>query len=67
MRLFSVVPLPCEFQPCHCPCGLYPEHLQSVCDPGSDVWVEEPLQVSAPRALYLISHLLCRQNEEPQV
>ena len=38
-----MVPLPGEFQPGHCPPGLYPVHLQSVCDPGSDVWVEEPL------------------------
>ena len=54
-----MVPLPGEFQPGHCPPGLYPVHLQSVCDPGSDVWVEEPLQVSTPNALPLISHLLC--------
>lgn len=54
-----MVPLPGEFQPGLCPPGLYPVHLQSVCDAGSDVWVEEPLQVSTPNALYLINHLLC--------
>lgn len=30
-----------------------------VSDAGSDVWVEEPLQVSTPNALYLINYLLC--------
>lgn len=46
MRFFSVMSLPAKFQPGLCPPWLYPVDLQSVCDAGSDVWVEEPLQVS---------------------